>query len=158
MAMRKNKKEKTLIHNVKLCLLLLSAVALFASALVGCSVDRNRPEAKSETELPQQRTQEEGINNTSASPVIKKQPSDQRVSLNGTATFQVKAEGKEPLKYTWQVDRNDGKSWTQVIGANRATYTIDNVTKQKNGWKYRCIIGNSAGRVASESATLTVDG
>ena len=66
------------------------------------------------------------------------------------------ASGTTPLLCQWQVDKNDGKGWTDIIGAVNASYTVETITAEQNGWKYRCVIKNAAGSVESNAATLTV--
>lgn len=60
------------------------------------------------------------------------------------------------LKYQWQIDRNDGKGFADIAGADRASYTTSAVDKNCNGYKYQCVISNSAGSVTTGAATLTV--
>ena len=60
------------------------------------------------------------------------------------------------LKYQWQIDRNDGKGFADIAGADRASYTTSAVDKNCNGYKYQCVISNSAGSVTTNAATLTV--
>ncbi len=54
------------------------------------------------------------------------------------------------------MDKNDGSGWTDISGAVNASYTVEKVTAEQNGWKYRCVIKNAAGSVESNAATLTV--
>lgn len=72
-----------------------------------------------------------------------------------TATFSVVATGSN-LTYQWQ-QSTDGSTWTNIDGANSATYTIENTTTGMNGYQYCCVVkdGNS-NSVTSQAATLTV--
>ncbi len=56
------------------------------------------------------------------------------------------------LKYQWQIDRNDGKGFADIAGADRASYTTSAVDKNCNGYKYQCVIRNSAGSVTTGTA------
>lgn len=89
-------------------------------------------------------------------PAVSSQPVSAEVPEDGSATFTVTASGTTPLLCQWQVDKNDGTGWTDISGAVNASYTAEKVTAEQNGWKYRCVIKNTAGSVESNAATLTV--
>ena len=88
-------------------------------------------------------------------PSIGKQPQNVSVKAGEQATFTVAATGTD-LKYQWQIDRNDGKGFADIAGADRASDTTSAVDKNCNGYKYQCVISNSAGSVTTGTATLTV--
>ena len=88
-------------------------------------------------------------------PSIGKQPQNVSVKAGEQATFTVAATGTD-LKYQWQINRNDGKGFADITGADRASYTTSAVDKNCNGYKYQCVISNSAGSVTTGAATLTV--
>ncbi len=89
-------------------------------------------------------------------PTVSSQPASTSVNADSSATFTVTASGTTPLLCQWQVDKNDGSGWTDISGAVNASYTVEKVTAEQNGWKYRCVIKNAAGSVESNAATLTV--
>ena len=89
-------------------------------------------------------------------PTVSSQPASASVNADSSATFTVTASGTTPLLCQWQVDKNDGSGWTDISGAVNASYTVEKVTAEQNGWKYRCVIKNAAGSVESKAATLTV--
>ena len=89
-------------------------------------------------------------------PVIVSQPEDVTVKDGETATFTVEATGKD-LTYQWQKDDGRGQGFKDYEGQNRASCITGNVGESCNGFKYRCIVSNSAGYVISNSATLTVE-
>ena len=89
-------------------------------------------------------------------PTVSSQPASASVNADSSATFTVTASGTAPLLCQWQVDKNDGSGWTDISGAVNASYTVEKVTAEQNGWKYRCVIKNAAGSVESNAATLTV--
>ncbi len=89
-------------------------------------------------------------------PTITTPPTNQSVTAGNTATFTVAASG-ENLSYQWQQSTDNGQSWTDISGANAATYTTAATTTSMNGYQYRCVVSNSAGSVTSDAATLTVN-
>ena len=88
-------------------------------------------------------------------PSITTQPGNATVKVGETATFTIAASG-DNLTYQWQIDRNDGKGWVNIDGATATSYTTSTVNISCNGFKYKCVVSNSAGNVESNSATLTV--
>ena len=89
-------------------------------------------------------------------PAITSQPVSSEIAEGESVTFTVTASGTTPLTCQWQVDKNDGKGWTDISGATNASYTVSAVTAEQTGWKYRCVVKNDAGSVESNAATLTV--
>lgn len=88
-------------------------------------------------------------------PVITSQPQDIAVKDGETATFTVVATGTD-LTYQWERDTGKGfEKWGGIYGKS-ASFTTGVLSKGGNGFKYRCIVSNSAGSVTSDSATLTV--
>mgnify|MGYP000976516365 CR=1 FL=1 len=88
-------------------------------------------------------------------PVITSQPQDITVKAGETATFTVVATGTG-LTYKWEKDTGKGfKEWGGIYGKG-ASFTTGVLSEECNGFKYRCIVSNSAGSVTSDSATLTV--
>lgn len=83
-------------------------------------------------------------------PTIKTQPASQTVTAGQTATFSVVAGGTAPFKYQWQ------KGTANISGATSATYTTPATTSAGNGTKFDVVVSNSAGKITSNSATLTV--
>ena len=91
-----------------------------------------------------------------AAPAIKTQPKDVKTAVGKTCTFTISADGTN-LKYFWQVNKNDGKSWADIPGANESSYTLKNAGADQNGWQFRCVVRNDAGNAESAVATLSVD-
>ena len=60
------------------------------------------------------------------------------------------------LKYNWQMDKNDGKGWVDIPDANNADYTLNKVTKEQDGWKYRCVISWAAEHAESGTVVLQI--
>lgn len=88
-------------------------------------------------------------------PSITTQPGNATVKVGETATFTIAASGTD-LTYQWQIDRNDGNGWVNIAGATATGYTTSTVDISCNGFKYRCVVSNSAGTVTSNAALLTV--
>ena len=88
-------------------------------------------------------------------PSITTQPDNATVKAGETATFTIAASGTG-LTYQWQIDRNDGNGWVNIDGATAASYTTSTVDISCNGFKYQCVVSNSAGTDTSNTAVLTV--
>lgn len=88
-------------------------------------------------------------------PSITTQPDNATVKAGETATFTIAASGTD-LTYQWQIDRNDGNGWVNIDGATAAIYTTSTVDISCNGFKYQCVVSNSAGTGTSNTAVLTV--
>ena len=88
-------------------------------------------------------------------PSITTQPGNATVKAGETATFTIAASGTD-LIYQWKIDRNDGNGWVNIDGATAASYTTSTVDISCNGFKYQCVVSNSAGTDTSNTAVLTV--
>ncbi len=71
--------------------------------------------------------------------------------ISGSSHFIDKA-----LPYLSVADRNDGNGGVNIAGATATGYTTSTVDISCNGFKYRCVVSNSAGTVTSNTALLTV--
>ncbi len=85
-------------------------------------------------------------------------PSNQEVCSGSSVTFTVSGNSVPTINYQWQVSTNGGTSWTDVAGANAASYTISNVPMSISGNRYRCMLSNATcpAQAASVAAVLTV--
>ena len=88
-------------------------------------------------------------------PAISAQPKNVSVITGEKATFEVTASGTE-VTYQWQIDRNDGKGFVDITGANSAGYTTGVTDKSCDGFKYQCVIRNAAGSVTTDTVVLAV--
>ena len=88
-------------------------------------------------------------------PSITTQPDNATVKAGETATFTIAVNGTD-LTYQWQIDRNDGNGWVNIDGATAAIYTTSTVDINCSGFKYQCVVSNSAGTDTSNTAVLTV--
>ncbi|MCX8520026.1 MAG: DUF1566 domain-containing protein [Rhodoferax sp.] len=82
-------------------------------------------------------------------PTITTQPTDLAVNAGQKATFSVTATGTSP-SYQWQRNGSD------ISGATSSTYTLPVTTMEDNNAVFTVVIGNKAGTVTSNTATLTV--
>ena len=91
-----------------------------------------------------------GAASSTTSPSITTPPSGQTASVGGTATFTVVATGSTPLSYQWL------KGGVPITGATSATYTTPAVAMTDDGAMYSVQVSNSAGKITSSAAKLTV--
>ena len=91
-----------------------------------------------------------GTQPANQSPTIGTQPANQSVVAGTTATFTVTATGPGPLTYQWQKDGKD------ISGATLSTYNTPAIAIADSGAQYSVVVGNSAAKVTSNKATLTV--
>ena len=92
----------------------------------------------------------------SVAAAITAQPQSTEANEGDNVTFTVTASGSGVLKFQWQVDKNDGAGWTDIEGADKALFTVEKITPEQSGWKYRCVVTNNEGKAESNGATLTV--
>ena len=88
-------------------------------------------------------------------PTIHTQPQSASVKAGEQAVFTITASGSG-VNFRWQVDKNDGNGFVDIAGADTTDYKIDVTDVAYNGYKYRCVLSNSAGAVTTDIATLTV--
>lgn len=88
-------------------------------------------------------------------PTIHTQPQSASVKAGEQAVFTITASGSG-VNFRWQVDKNDGNGFVDIAGADTTGYKIDVTDVAYNGYKYRCVLSNSAGAVTTDIATLTV--
>ena len=69
-------------------------------------------------------------------------------------SFKVKASGTD-LKFQWYCMKPGAKKWVRIAKATKASWTVK-ASKKVNGYKYRCLVYNEAGKAYSKAARLTV--
>lgn len=87
---------------------------------------------------------------------ITTQPANQTVCAGANATFSVVTAGNFQT-YQWQLSTDNGTTWTNISGANAASYVVTNTTTALSGRRYRVIVTNSCNTVTSNAAILTVN-
>ena len=89
--------------------------------------------------------------------IISTQPANVERCSSDNASFSVTASSNQTINYQWQVSVAGG-AFTNIAGANSATYTLNNLVTSLSGNQYRCQVSNAACAtpVNSASATLTV--
>lgn len=93
----------------------------------------------------------------SAAVSITTQPEDLTVTAGESAIFSVEASGTTPYTYQWEKSKDDGVSFSPILGATTHTLTLNDVTIADNGTQYRCIVNNLLDSPAtSTAATMTV--
>ena len=83
-------------------------------------------------------------------PAITAQPASKTVTVGQTAAFSVTANGTGTLTYQWN------KGGAAISGATSSTYTTPATTNADTGSQFTVTVSNSAGKVTSNTATLTV--
>jgi hypothetical protein len=83
-------------------------------------------------------------------PSILTQPQNQTVTVGGSATFTVVADGTFPLSYQWQFNG------TNLLGATSNSLTLANIQLSDAG-DYSVLVTNPVSFVASSNAVLTVN-
>ena len=75
-------------------------------------------------------------------PIILSQPTNQTVSVGGTATFSVSANGIPPFFYQWNFNG------TNIVGATNTSLTLTNVQLNQAGY-YAVLVANAGGSTIS---------
>ena len=91
---------------------------------------------------------------------IQTQPNSTAVIEGGTGTFTIVASiTSGVLEYQWQKSVNSGANWSNINGANSATYTTPaTVYPTTPSEQFRCVLTNAnATTLTSDAATLTVN-
>ena len=87
-------------------------------------------------------------------PKITAQPKAASVKAGKKVTFKVKASGGS-LTYQWYRLKPGAKKWEKINKATKASYSFK-AAKKWNGYKYKCLVKNKAGKVYTKAVKLTV--
>ncbi len=89
---------------------------------------------------------------------ITQQPISQVVCEGASASFTVNAGLTTAPSYQWQISTDFGTTWSDIAGANAATYQITTVTTAMNNSSYRVVVTSSCGSsVTSQVVYLSVN-
>ena len=89
-------------------------------------------------------------------PSITGQPTGASVCPGISYTFNITSSGSG-ISYQWQLSTNGGGLFTNIPGANAASYILSGITTVMNGDQYRCVVtGACAPNAISNAAVLTV--
>jgi hypothetical protein len=91
-----------------------------------------------------------------ATPAFTLQPQAASVTPPSAATFMVAVTGQPAPTLQWQRSSNAGASYSDIVGATAASYTLPSTTLADSGTLFRVQASNSAGSATSTAATLTV--
>ena len=94
------------------------------------------------------------VNAVIAPPLIAQQPQDTSVTEGDALSLAVSATGSG-LTYQWQTSSNNGASWSDINGAQAATYTKTALAIDNNK-KFRCTVSNTGGSIVSSAATTQI--
>ncbi|MEQ1590738.1 MAG: hypothetical protein ABL902_10345, partial [Gallionella sp.] len=90
-----------------------------------------------------------------STPVITVQPADTSVVVGNSATLSVTVTGLNP-SYQWQISTDAGLTWSDILSATQASYTIDTVTNLDNGKRFRVKVTAAGTSITSSAIQLTV--
>jgi alpha-tubulin suppressor-like RCC1 family protein len=93
---------------------------------------------------------------TPVAPKITKQPVARTVEEGQSAVFEATASGVPAPTVQWEVSTNGGTVWSAAEGGTSNALTIASAKTSENGYRFRATFTNSAGKVTSAAAILTV--
>ena len=94
--------------------------------------------------------------NVNGAPNITTPPQNVVVVEGQNASFTVIYSAYPAPTFQWQISTSGGGRWSNIKGANSATYDISGTTGRMSGNQYRVILTNYLGTTTSDPATLTV--
>lgn len=94
------------------------------------------------------------IGNTA--PAISSQPQNAAVNEGSSAHFSVVASGSPTPTLQWQISSNSGALWSNISGANAASYDTPATVAGDSGRRFRVVASNYVGTASSDAVTLTV--
>lgn len=89
-------------------------------------------------------------------PWITAQPANKTVCSGGTATFSASVMTSGSTGYRWQVSKDSGLTWSDIVGASGTSYSFT-AKPEHNGNMYRIKASKGSCTVYSAAATLTVN-
>jgi len=98
------------------------------------------------------------VRTSSNDPVILTQPSNVTVNAGQSGQFSLTATGTNPLFYEWDISTNQGQSFSPIGAPNTPSYATPPTTVSDNGTRFRCVVSNTNGSIASQDVVLNVVG
>jgi len=91
-------------------------------------------------------------------PSVTTQPTNQTVAAGERATFTAVASGNPAPDVQWQMSKDGGATWVNMLGETSTTLTVSGGIPTQNGYHYqfRARFTNSAGSATTNAASLTV--
>jgi hypothetical protein len=90
--------------------------------------------------------------------IISTQPTDVENCAGTQATFTVAGTSPQTINYQWQISTNNGASFSNISGANTASYIATNLTTSASNNHYRCLLTTTSCTtpIISNAAILSV--
>ena len=85
-------------------------------------------------------------------------PASQKVPAGTAATLAVGATSSRPITYQWQKAAPGAADFTNIPGANQASYTTPILAVGDDGTRFRCALASGPDHASSGEATINVDG
>src|SRR5204862_6474036 len=89
-------------------------------------------------------------------PKITTQPVNQTVEEGQSVIFTAAASGSPTPTVQWEISVDGGTTWLAIEGATSTQYTIASANASEDGYRFRAVFKNEAGKATSKAATLTV--
>ena len=86
-------------------------------------------------------------------PAIVTQPTNVAQCTGTSVSFAVGATGSA-ITYQWQVSTDGGTNYSDITGANAATYTIASTVLSQNNNRYRCVVSGACAPAATSTAAV----
>lgn len=84
------------------------------------------------------------------------QPQNTSGYVDGSVSFAAQAAGATPLTVKWQVSKDNGVGFEDLLNQTSLTLTLPALALVQNGYLYRAVLTNSCGSITSATAKLTV--
>ncbi len=89
-------------------------------------------------------------------PMVTQQPLSTTVEVGEGVAFEAAATGYPTPTAQWEISTDGGVKWSAIEGATSNRLAIEHTQTSENGYEYRVVYTNAAGKATSDAATLTV--
>lgn len=89
-------------------------------------------------------------------PSINIQPNNQLVCEGDEAVYEPEISGTPAPDVQWQFDAGDGEGWEDLEDETDVVLSLEGVSIEMSGNRYRAVISNHCGEVTTSTSTLTV--